>query len=54
MVSRVLGYGHLEYLVFELLVDLITLLNEFCWVINVNLGLSWGYLLNNDIYLVVK
>ena len=29
MVSRVPGYGHLEYLVFELLIDLITLLNEF-------------------------
>ena len=29
MISRVPGYGHLEYLVFELLVDLITLLNEF-------------------------
>ena len=28
MVSRVPGYGHLEYLVFELLVDLITLFNE--------------------------
>ena len=31
MVSRVPGYGHLEYLVFELLIDVITLLNEFCW-----------------------
>ena len=29
MISHVHGYGHLEYLVFELLVDLITLLNEF-------------------------
>ena len=29
MISRVPGYGHIEYLVFELLVDLITLLNEF-------------------------
>ena len=29
MVSRVPGYGQFEYLVFELLVDLITLLNEF-------------------------
>ena len=29
MISCVPGYGHLEYLVFELLVDLITLLNEF-------------------------
>ena len=29
MVSRVPGYGHLEYLVLELLFDLITLLNEF-------------------------
>ena len=28
MVSRVPGYGHLEYLVFELLVDLSTLFNE--------------------------
>ena len=33
MVSRVPGYGHLEYLVFELLVDLITLLNEFVGLI---------------------
>ena len=32
MVSRVPGYGHLEYLVLELLFDLITLLNEL-----------WGY-----------
>ena len=31
MISRVPGYGHLEYLVFELLVDLINLLNKFCW-----------------------
>ena len=29
MVSRVPGYGHLEYLVFELLIDLITLRNGF-------------------------
>ena len=29
MVSRVPGYGYLEYLVFELLIDIITLLNEF-------------------------
>ena len=29
MVSCVPGYGHIEYLVFELLIDLITLLNEF-------------------------
>ena len=29
MVNCVLGYGHLEYVVFELLIDLITLLNEF-------------------------
>ena len=29
IVSRVPGYGHLEYLDFELLIDLITLLNEF-------------------------
>ena len=28
MISRVPGYGHPEYLVFELLVDLITLFNE--------------------------
>ena len=28
MISRVPGYGHLEYLVLELLFDLITLLNE--------------------------
>ena len=28
MVSRVLDYGQFEYLVFELLVDLITLFNE--------------------------
>ena len=33
MVSRVPGYGHLEYLVFELLIDLITLLNEFVGLI---------------------
>ena len=46
MVSRVPSYGHLEYLVLELLFDLITILNEFCSIINVNLGLSWGYLLN--------
>ena len=51
MVSRVPGYGHLEYLVLELLFDLITLLNENYWVINVNLGLIWGYLLNNFIKL---
>ena len=29
MISRVPGYGHFEYLVFELLVDLITSVNEF-------------------------
>ena len=29
MISRVPGYGHFEYLVFELLVDLITLPSEF-------------------------
>jgi len=31
MISRVPGYGHLEYLVLELLVDLITL-KLICWV----------------------
>ena len=29
IISRVPGYGHFEYLVFELLFDIITLLNEF-------------------------
>ena len=28
MISHVPGYGHLEYLVFELMIDLIILLNE--------------------------
>ena len=28
MISRVPDYGHFEYLVFELLVDLITIFNE--------------------------
>ena len=28
MICRVPGYGHFEYLVFELLVDLITIFNE--------------------------
>ena len=38
MVSRVPGYGHLEYLVLELLVDLITLLNEFVGLLLFLLG----------------
>ena len=48
MISRVPGYGQFEYLVFELLVDLITLFNEIVGFINdlVILGQSWGYLLN--------
>ena len=57
MVSRVPGYGHLEYLVLELLFDLITLLNEFVELLILldgNLGLSWGNLLSNGINLVVK
>ena len=57
MISRVPGYGHLEYLVFELLIDLITLLNEFVGLLILlhgNLEWSWGNLLNNGINLVVK
>ena len=57
MVCPVPGYGHLEYLVFELLIDLITLLNEFVVLLILlhgNLGLSWRNLLNNGINLVVK
>ena len=45
MISRVPGYGHLEYLVFELLFDLITLLNEFVGlllIILVNFGIELG------------
>ena len=38
MVSRVPGYGHLEYLVFELLVDLITLFNEI-----IGLLITWEF-----------
>ena len=38
----------------QLLIDLITLLNEFCWVINIILGLSWRNLLNNGLNLVVN
>ena len=49
MVSRVPGYGHLEYVVFELLIDLITLLNEFVGLLITILGLSWRNLLNNGI-----
>ena len=42
MISRVPGYGHFEYLVFELLVDLITLFNKIVGLlmILVILGLS--------------
>ena len=44
MICRVPGYGHFEYLVFELLVDLITLLNEFVGllVLLLLLGNFWG------------
>ena len=44
MISRVPGYGHLEYLVFELLFDPITLLNESVGllIILVNLGFELG------------
>ena len=45
MISRVPGYGCLEYLVFELLVDLITLFNEIVGLLMI-WELSWGYLLN--------
>ena len=54
MVSRFLGYGHLEYMVFELLIDHITLLNEFVGLLITILGLSCRNLLNNDINFVVK
>ena len=44
MISCVPGYGHLEYLVFELLVDLITLLNEFVGLLLLvgNFGIELG------------
>ena len=54
MVSRVPGYGHLEYLVLELLFDLITLLSESVGLLITILRLSWGYLLNNGLNRVVK
>ena len=48
MISRAPDYGQFEYLVFELLVDLITLFNEIVGLLMIwwFLGLSWGYLLN--------
>ena len=45
MVGSVPGYGHLEYLVFELLIDLITLLNEFVGLLILlhgNFGIEFG------------
>jgi hypothetical protein len=50
MICRVPGYGHLEYLVFELLVDLITLLiNELGYYYYLAiLGLRRRNLLNID------
>ena len=45
MISRVSGYEQFEYLVFELLVDLITLLNEFVGlllIILVSFGIELG------------
>ena len=41
-VSRVPGYGHFEYLVLELLFDVISMLNEFVGLLITILGLSWG------------
>ena len=45
MISHVPVYGHFEYLVFELLVDLITLLNAFVWLLLIlrgNFGIELG------------
>ena len=42
MVSRVPDYGHLEYMVLELLVDLIALLNDFVGLLILFWDLKWG------------
>ena len=46
MISRVSGYGHLEYLELDIIVDLTTLnLIELVLMMILNWGLSWGNLL---------
>ena len=46
MISRVPGYGHLEYPELDIIVDLITLnLIELGLMMILNWGLSWGNLL---------
>ena len=56
MISRVPGYGHLEYLeVNILLISSLYLINELGYYYYlVILGLSWRNLLNNGINLVVN
>ena len=48
MISRVPGYGHLEYLEWDIIVDLITLglIELGLMMILFNWDLSWGNLLN--------
>ena len=41
-ISRVPGYGHFEYLVLGLLVDLITIFNEIVELLIINFGIELG------------